>query len=244
MTYGFLGSLGAGLSTGLGALPIFFLRNASPRLLDTLLGFSAGIMLGASFFSLIHPSIQLSNVWVASLGILLGGCFFGAANFFIPHIHTISGWRESERGQSKVWLFVLAITLHNFPEGLSVGVGFGKGEIAEGISLAVGIGFQNIPEGMAVAFALIREGYGRFFALGYAILTGLVEPMGGVLGAGVVTMTHSLLPWGLAFAGGAMLFVISNEVIPETHRRGHPIQATSGMLLGFIMMMLFDHLFT
>ncbi len=238
---GFLGSLGAGLATGLGALPTLVFKKTSLKMMDTLLGFSAGIMLGATSFSLIFPSIKLSNVWVTSLGILLGGVFLATGNYLTPHLHTLAGRESSPHKRlSRVWLFILAITIHNFPEGLSVGVGFGTGDISEGLSLAMGIGFQNIPEGMAVAFALTREGYGHLVALSYATLTGLVEPIGGLLGVSVVTVAHSLLPWGLAFAGGAMLFVISSEIIPETHRSGHPIEATFGLLTGFMTMMIFD----
>ncbi|MCX8117599.1 MAG: ZIP family metal transporter [Desulfobacterota bacterium] len=240
---GGLFSLGAGLATGLGALPVLFTKNASPKLLDTLLGLSAGIMLGATSFSLVLPSIQLGDVWVAALGILLGGAFLALSNRLVPHLHTFSGREGPSLSLSRVWLFVLAITIHNFPEGVSVGVGFGRGDLLEGMGLAMGIGFQNIPEGMAVAFALLREGYSPFRAIGYATLTGLVEPIGGLIGVTVVTLAQSLLPWGLAFAGGAMLFVISNEIIPETHRSGHPLEATSGVLLGFVVMTIFDNLF-
>ncbi len=241
---GGLASLGAGLATGLGGIAVLLTRKASPKWLDTLLGFSAGIMLGATSFSLVLPSIQLGGVGVASLGIILGGAFLGLANRLIPHLHTFSAPVNPSLSLSRVWLFVLAITIHNFPEGISVGVGFGRGDFGEGLSLAMGIGFQNIPEGMAVAFALVREKYTPLRALGYATLTGLVEPIGGLIGVTVVTLAQSLLPWGLAFAGGAMLFVISNEIIPETHRSGHPLEATFGVLSGFVVMTVFDNLFS
>lgn len=240
---GVLASLGAGLATGLGAIPAFFTKHAPLKLLDGLLGFSAGIMLGATSFSLILPSIKLGGVWVTSFGVILGGIFLAIANRLTPHIHTFSGPEGQSTSLSRVWLFILAITIHNFPEGMSVGVGFGTRDIGEGIALAMGIGFQNMPEGLAVALALIREKYSPLTAFGYATLTGLVEPIGGLIGVGTVTIAHSLLPWGLAFAGGAMLFVISNEIIPETHRDGHPIQATFGVLIGFVVMTLFDNLF-
>lgn len=241
---GFIGSLGAGLATGLGALPTLFLKHPSPKIMDGLLGLSAGIMLGATLFSLIIPSIKIGNVWITSLGILLGGLFLAFANLLTPHIHKFSDHKKWNRRTPGIWLFILAITIHNFPEGVSVGVGFGTDSFSEGLSLAMGIGFQNMPEGLAVAFALIREGYGRASGIGYATLTGLVEPIGGLLGVSVVTLAHQLLPWGLAFAGGAMLFVISNEIIPETHQRGHPLEATFGVVLGFIMMMIFDNIFS
>jgi ZIP family zinc transporter len=239
---GLLASLGAGLATGLGAIPIFFLRNVPVKIMDGLLGFSAGIMLGATSFSLVLPSIKLGGLWVTSFGMILGGLFLAVANRLTPHLHSLSGREGIPLPFSRVWLFVLAITIHNFPEGMSVGVGFGRGEISEGVALAMGIGFQNMPEGLAVALALIREGHPPLRSFGTAILTGLVEPIGGLLGVSVVTMAHVLLPWGLAFAGGAMLFVISSEIIPETHRHGHPVEATFGVLFGFIVMTVFDNL--
>ncbi len=240
---GVLASLAAGLATGLGAFPTVFTKNTPQKWLDALLGFSAGIMLGATSFSLILPSIKLGGVWVASFGIVSGGIFLALANRLIPHIHSLSRQEGPAISLSRVWLFILAITLHNFPEGISVGVVFGTGETREGISVAMGIGFQNMPEGLAVALALVREGYSPFRAIGYATLTGLVEPIGGLMGVSVVTTVHPLLPWGLAFAGGAMLFVISSEIIPETHHSGHPLEATFGVLFGFIMMMIFDNIF-
>jgi ZIP family zinc transporter len=240
---GVLGSLGAGLATGLGAIPAFFLKNVPLKMMDGLLGFSAGIMLGATSFSLVLPAINLGGPWVTSLGMILGSIFLAVANWLIPHLHSMSSRKDVSISFSRVWLFVLAITIHNFPEGMSVGVGFGKGEISEGMALAMGIGFQNMPEGLAVALALIREGHSPLRSFGYATLTGLVEPIGGLIGVSVVTIAHALLPWGLAFAGGAMLFVISSEIIPETHRHGHPMEATFGVIFGFIVMTLFDNLF-
>jgi ZIP family zinc transporter len=213
-------------------------------MMDGLLGFSAGIMLGATSFSLVLPSIKLGGLWVASLGMILGSIFLAVTNWLTPHLHSLSSREAASLRFSRVWLFVLAITIHNFPEGMSVGVGFGRGEISEGMALAMGIGFQNMPEGLAVALALIRDGHTPLRSFGYAVLTGLVEPIGGLLGVSVVTFAHVLLPWGLAFAGGAMLFVISSEIIPETHRHGHPMEATFGVIFGFIVMTLFDNLFS
>ena len=140
----------------------------------------------------------------------------------------------------RVWLFIFAITIHNFPEGLAVGVGFGAEGMQSGVPLALGIGLQNAPEGLAVAVALIGEGYDRARAWAIAAGTGLVEPLGGVLGAGVVTVSQPLLPWSLAFAAGAMLYVISHEIIPETHRRGHQKQATLGFAIGLVVMLFLD----
>jgi ZIP family zinc transporter len=146
---GLLASLGAGLATGLGAILVFFLRNVPVKIMDGLLGFSAGIMLGARSFNLVLPSIKLGRLWVTSLGMILGGLFLAVANRLTPHLHFLSGREGISLHFSRVWLFVLAITIHNFPEGMSVGVGFGRGEVTEGMALAMGIGFQNMPEGLA-----------------------------------------------------------------------------------------------
>jgi ZIP family zinc transporter len=142
----------------------------------------------------------------------------------------------------RIWLFIIAITIHNFPEGMAVGVGFGSGDIANGTSLAIGIGLQNMPEGLAVALPLLGLGYSRLKAIGIATLTGLVEPVGGLLGVAAVSIFHPVLPIGLAFAAGAMLFVISDEIIPETHAKGRSRLATFGIIVGFIIMMTLDNL--
>jgi ZIP family zinc transporter len=156
---------------------------------------------------------------------------------------TASAGKEGPASRlKKVWLFIIAITIHNFPEGLAVGVGFGAGDIGGGTSLAIGIGIQNMPEGLAVALPLIGLGYNRWRAIGYAALTGLVEPIGGLLGVGAVTYFSPILPFGLAFAAGAMLFVISDEIIPETHAMGKSRLATFGVMIGFVIMMALDNL--
>lgn len=247
---GLLGSLAAGLMTTVGALPVLFGRRPSERSRDVLLGFAAGVMLAASFFSLILPSLDASEglygrttiaAGIAVVGILLGAGAVAFMNERLPHQHFVQG-REGPQGASlrKVWLFIVAITIHNFPEGLAVGVGFGGGDVAGGASLAIGIGLQNAPEGLAVAVALVGERYTRRRAFLIAALTGLVEPVGGVLGAGVVSLSEPLLPWGLAFAAGAMLYVISHEIIPETHRRGYQDEATTGLLVGLVLMLFLD----
>ncbi len=142
----------------------------------------------------------------------------------------------------RIWLFIIAITIHNFPEGLAVGVGFGSGDVGAGTSLAIGIGLQNMPEGLAVALPLLGLGYNKWKAVGIATATGLVEPIGGLLGVGMVTAFQPILPLGLAFAAGAMLFVISDEIIPETHSKGKSRTATFGVMIGFIIMMAMDNL--
>jgi ZIP family zinc transporter len=162
-------------------------------------------------------------------------------NEHVPHEHFILG-REGAMSTSlrRIWLFVIAIALHNFPEGLAVGVGFGAGDLGAANALAIGIGLQNLPEGLAVALALSGEDYPRGAALGAALATGLVEPVGGLLGVTAVTIAAPLLPWGLAFAAGAMIFVISSEIIPETHRKGSKMAGTFGLMIGFVVMMVLD----
>jgi ZIP family zinc transporter len=247
---GLLGSLFAGLMTGAGALPALFGRIPSERLRDTALGFAAGVMLSASYFSLIIPALDVSErlygggvipALIAVVGILLGMLAIGVLNERMPHEHFLSG-REGPPSDAlrRIWLFVIAITIHNFPEGLAVGVGFGSGDFGNGLSLAIGIGLQNVPEGLAVAVALMGEGYSRARATWIATLTGLAEPVGGVLGAGVVSISEPLLPWGLVFAAGAMLYVISHEIIPETHRRGFQTEATTGLAIGLVTMLFLD----
>ncbi|MEM2254715.1 MAG: ZIP family metal transporter [Candidatus Bathyarchaeia archaeon] len=233
----------AGLATGAGALPVLFTKNVSDKLLDVMLGFSAGVMLAATFFSLLIPAIDFGGIWVAVLGLVLGAAALHLADRFIPHFHPTLLEAEGRSSRlSRVWLFVLAVTIHNFPEGLAVGVSFGTGNIAAGLVVATAIGLQNMPEGLAVALPMLREGYGRRKSLGYSTLTGLVEPVGGLLGVALVSVLHQVLPWALAFAAGAMLFVVSDEMIPESHRKGFERQATFGLVAGFIVMMLLDFL--
>ncbi len=248
---GFTASLVAGLGTALGALPVFVVGALSARAEDGLLGFAAGVMLAATFFSLILPALEVAqNGGIGPEGtglILIGGMFLGAAILWlihrcVPHEHFVLG-REGPAGSSdlkRVWLFIIAITLHNFPEGMAVGVGFGGENIANGLALMLGIGLQNVPEGLAVAVSLVAIGYTRVASFSVALVTGLVEPAGGLLGVSAVTLAVSLLPWGLAFAAGAMLFIISDEIIPETHRRGFEDTATFSLMIGFAVMMFLD----
>ena len=240
---GSVASLVAGLATGAGALPVLFTKKVSDKLLDVMLGFSAGVMLAATSFSLIIPAIDLSGVWVAVLGIIIGAIVLHLVDRFVPHFHPALGAEGPPSRLSRVWLFVLAITIHNFPEGLAVGVSFGSGDVAAGFVVAMAIGLQNMPEGLAVALPLMREGYSSRRSLWYATLTGLVEPVGGLLGVALVFIFHPILPWALAFAAGAMLFVVSDEIIPESHRKGFEREATFGLVAGFVIMMLLDSLF-
>jgi zinc transporter, ZIP family len=247
---GFLGSLAAGSLTAVGALPVLFGRVPSRGMRDLLLGFAAGVILAASFFSLIIPALDAAELQfdsgaapaaIVCMAILLGMGAVALMNEKLPHEHFSIG-REGPETASlrRVWLFVIAITIHNSPEGLAVGVGFGSGGVEGGLPLAIGIGLQNAPEGLAVAVSLLGEGYSKLRAWGIAALTGLVEPVGDLLGAGIITLSEPLLPWGLALAAGAMLYVLSHEIIPETHRRGHQNKATLGLSIGFVLMLFLD----
>ncbi|MGQ9478458.1 MAG: ZIP family metal transporter [Thermoproteota archaeon] len=239
---GAVASLLAGLATGIGAIPVLFVKRVSDRLLDIMLGFSAGVMLAASFFSLIIPAISLGGLWASVLGLMLGAVTLHLADRFTPHIHSIIGLEGVSSSLSRTWLFMFAMTLHNFPEGLAVGISFGTGMVSEGILVATAIGLQNIPEGLASAFPMLREGYSNRKALFYATMTGLVEPMGGLLGLFLIHVFMRLLPVGLAFAAGAMLFIVSDEMIPESHRKGFEREATLGLITGLILMMILDNL--
>lgn len=248
--YGFIASLMAGAATGVGALLIFLVRSLSEKLEDSLLSAAAGVMLAASFFSLILPGIEYAEaltpnkvlaVLIVIAGLMIGAVVLHWIHRYAPHEHFTMGREGPDTGKiSRVWLFVIAITLHNLPEGMAVGVGFAGGDIDNGITLAIGIGLQNMPEGLAVAASLLAIGYGRTKAFLLAFLTGLVEPAGGLLGSTAVSMAAPLMPWTLGFAAGAMLFVISDEIIPETHRRGYATIATFSLMGGFVVMMFLD----
>lgn len=247
------GGLGA-LATALGALPVLAAQRIAPKVQDSLLGFGAGVMLAASAFSLILPGLAAAQAvgslgggpWGAgltmALAILLGGLGLMQLDKALPHEHFIKG-REGDQARQlqRVWLFVLAISLHNLPEGLAVGVGYAGQETGlGGHALAIGIAIQDLPEGLVVAVALLASGYRRTVAVAVAAASGLVEPLGALLGVMAIGQSQLLLPWGLGFAAGAMLFVISHEIIPESHRQGHERQATLGLLLGFVVMMVLD----
>ncbi len=248
---GFFASILAGLATGIGALPALFLKEISNRLFNGLLGAAAGVMLAATAFSLLVPGMDAgSEVWpeshigliAVSFGMIIGAFFLHYADKKLPHLHFDSVAEHSYDSLQKIWLFIIAITIHNFPEGMSVGVSFGSGDMKNGIVLAIAIALQNIPEGLAVALPLVGLGYNKYKAVGIATLTGLVEPVGGLLGVTMVTVFQPILPIAMGFAAGAMLFVISEEIIPETHSKGRSRCATFSLMLGFIIMMILDNL--
>ncbi|MGQ9626514.1 MAG: ZIP family metal transporter [Anaerolineae bacterium] len=241
---GVVATIGTGFATGVGALPILLTTQVSERLLDAMLGFAAGVMLAATAFSLIVPAIELGGIWITMLGILVGALFLAGMDNFIPHMHFISGPEGPASHLRRVWLLIIAITLHNFPEGLAVGVGFGGEDVKVALALAIAIGLQNMPEGLAVALPLVREKWPRGKALLYAFASGMAEPIAGLIGVAAVTFARPILPFGLAFAAGAMLYVVSDEIIPETHSRGYEREGTWGVVIGFILMMFLDNVFS
>ncbi len=240
--------------TALGAAFVFFFKTLNRAVLDGMLGFTGGVMIAASFWSLLSPAIAMSEgegfvkVMPAAVGFLLGALFLFGLDKILPHLHI--NFKETE-GIKSPWqrttLLVLAITLHNIPEGLAVGVLFGgvaagipEASIAGALTLALGIGIQNFPEGIAVAMPLRRMGMSRRRSFMYGQSSALVEPIAGVLGAVAVTFFTPILPYALAFAAGAMIFVVVEEVIPETQQDKNTDIATMGLIFGFIIMMTLD----
>jgi ZIP family zinc transporter len=242
--------------TAAGAGLVFFFRTINRQLLDGMLGFAAGVMIAASFWSLLAPAIAMAEesgvtAWVpATIGFLLGGAFLWVVDKLLPHLH--AGYPdEAAEGIKTSWersvLLVLAITLHNIPEGLAVGVAFGAvaagmpaATLGGAIALAIGIGIQNFPEGAAVSVPLRREGMSRLKSFWYGQLSGMVEPIAGVLGAAAVLLIRPILPYALAFAAGAMIYVVVEELIPEAQLESISDIATIGAMLGFATMMTLD----
>jgi ZIP family zinc transporter len=254
---GLVGGIVIALLNLFGASLVLVWRNPSERALDTALGFAAGVMLAAAFTSLILPGIEATpggSPIPVLVGIVLGVAFLDRADAIVPHAHFLLSGRKradaanpseslpvSEERLAALVLFVLAITLHNMPEGLSVGVGFGSGEVGNAVALMLAIGIQNIPEGLAVSVAAINAGLDRRAYAAFAgIRAGLVEIPLAVFGAVAVGVAAGLLPYAMGFAAGAMLFVISDEIVPETHTRGHERVATLGTMAGVVVMLFLD----
>lgn len=242
--------------TAVGAATVFFARQANRKLLDSMMGLAAGVMIAASFWSLLAPAIEISremggSSWLpAAVGFLAGGAFLWIADKALPHLH-IFARREEAEGIPTEWrrstLLVLAITLHNIPEGLAVGVAFGAAAadlpattLASAVALSVGIGLQNFPEGLALSMPLQAQGMSRFKSFWYGQLSAVVEPVAAVLGAAAVVIARPILPYALSFAAGAMIFVVVEELIPESQRGNNTDLATLSTVVGFTVMMILD----
>jgi ZIP family zinc transporter len=242
--------------TALGASVVFFVKTVNRKLLDGMLGFASGVMIAASYWSLLAPAIEMSKemdipVWFPPVaGFLTGAVFLRIIDKILPHLHSGLSMNKAE-GIKTPWrrttLLILAVTLHNIPEGLAVGVAFGAvaagmpaATLAGAVALAVGIGLQNFPEGIAVAMPLRREGLSRLKSFWYGQLSAIVEPIAGVIGAAAVMLSRPVLPYALSFAAGAMIFVVIEELIPESQRSGNTDIATMGAIVGFAVMMVLD----
>jgi len=247
-----IGTLFTWFVTALGAGMVFFFKTIKQEVLTLMLGFAAGVMIAASFWSLLAPAIEMAEgSWVpATIGFLAGGLFLWVVDHFLPHLHFGKETEEAE-GIKTSWqrsmLLVIAVTLHNIPEGLAVGVAFGavayglpSASIAGAVALAIGIGIQNFPEGAAVSVPLRREGLSRKKAFFYGQMSGVVEPIAGVLGAALVLVMRPILPYALSFAAGAMIYVVAEELIPEANFESSSHAATFGVMLGFAVMMTLD----
>lgn len=245
----FLTALGVGGATVIGALIGFFVGKIPSRWNSIILGFAAGIMLAAAVFGLILPSVEavgVSGVWIPVVGILSGAIFLNIADKFTPHLHSLTGVEHEEHSNNasinKVLLFVMAIAIHNFPEGIAAGVAFGTGDTGSALSVALGIALQNIPEGMVIISPMILAGVSKKRTLFIASLTGVVEVVGTFIGYIAANISSAVLPFLLAFAGGTMLYVISDEMIPETHSDGDASGATYALLVGFCVMLVLSAL--
>jgi ZIP family zinc transporter len=259
----FLGGLFTWILTAIGASLVFFFKSSNRKVLDMCLGFTGGVMIAASFWSLLSPAIATVEkqqdlgittlpVWFApALGFLLGALFLYYLDKKIPHLHLFEKIENAEGPKTnlkKTELLVFAIALHNIPEGLAVGVAFGAlasgldigMEMGGAIALAIGMGMQNAPEGFAVSMPLRREGFSKFKSWWWGQLSAIVEPIFAVIGAAVVISVYPILPYALAFAAGAMIFIVVENVVPESHRGGNVDIASIGLILGFIVMMILD----
>ena len=241
-----LGGLATWFLTLLGTIPVLFIRRVKRTLMDGMMGLAAGIMVAAACWSLLVPALEIGGVGRALVGLTLGAAGIWVLDRLVPHLHSEYPDQAASEGPRVAWrrsaLLMTAITIHNLPEGLAVGLGFGSGELGRALVLTIGIGLQNIPEGLAIALPLRRDGMSRGKALWYGQLSAAIEPIAAVAGALFVTVGTELLPYGLAFAAGAMLYVVVEELLPETTRNGNVDIATAGFILGFALMMALDQI--
>ena len=244
-----LTALGVGGATVIGALLGFLFKNPSHKFNDIVLSFAAGVMLAAAAFGLILPSLEGGGplgILITAAGIFTGAVFLNLIDRLVPHLHKITGTGGEEQHPAqterlnKVLLFVIAIAIHNLPEGIAAGVGFGTGDMLQAFTVAGGIALQNIPEGMVIIAPMIAAGMSRRRTFFIALMTGVVEVLGTFIGYFAASISAAILPFALAFAGGTMLYVISDEMIPETHAHGNERGATYALLAGFVLMLGFD----
>lgn len=245
-----VGGVIAALATAAGTLPVLLSQSLSQRAYDAFLGFGAGVMLAATAFSLVLPAIAaarqagagpLAASAISGAGIVLGAALVLLLDRLLSVDRILAGMEAMRADRLKrAWMFVGAVTIHNLPEGLAIGVAYAGVEALKAQSLATGIAIQDVPEGLVVALALRSAGYSRPFSVLLGVASGLIEPVAAVAGAAVIGVSASLLPWGLSFAAGAMLFVICHEVVPESHRNGNCASASSAVVFGFIVMMMLD----
>lgn len=249
MQIAFLTALGVGFATALGSLIGFALKKIPHKFNDVVLSFAAGIMLAAAILGLIIPAVELSRgafgLATVIAGIMSGAIFLSLMDRAVPHLHNIAGVDTEKHAENtmhlnRVILFVLAIGIHNFPEGIAAGVSFGTGNISDAITVAGGIALQNIPEGMVIITPMLNAGITKRRAFVIALCTGFVEVIGTMLGYFLISLSVAILPFALAFAGGTMLYVISDEMIPETHSHGFEKGATYSLLIGFCVMLVMD----
>ncbi len=244
-----LTALGIGGATLIGALMGFMFKKVSHTFNDIVLGFAAGVMLAAAIIGLILPSMEkggAGGIFVTITGIFAGALCLNFLDKLVPHLHTMVGVDQESHPESaaqvnKILLFVMAIAIHNLPEGIAAGVGFGVGDVSEALTIAGGIALQNIPEGMVIIAPMLAAGISHRRTFFIAAATGIVEVLGTLLGFWAVNLSNTILPFALAFAGGTMLYVISDEMIPETHSHGNERGATYALLVGFSLMLLMDY---
>ena len=245
MQLAMLTACGVGGATIVGVLIGFIFQKVPHKFNDAILGFAGGIMLAAAVLGLIIPSLEEGNIWNTVCGILAGAIFLNVADKITPHLHRITGidqetHSDAQNSLNKVMLFVIAIAIHNLPEGIAAGVGFGSEDISNAITVAVGIALQNIPEGMIIVSPLIMAGVSKWRVFLIASFTGFIEIIGTLIGFTAVSVASAILPFALAFAGGTMIYVVSDEMIPETHSHGYERMATYSLIFGFITMLIMD----
>jgi ZIP family zinc transporter len=239
----YLASILAGMCTGIGALPLLFIKNISRTFEDILLGFAAGVMLFAASFNLVLPALRKGSIQQTVLGVMSGALILAMIEKIIPNINMgqVQDVDFKDKEMRKTFMMIAAIVIHNIPEGFSIGIGYASGDVNTGMALALAMGIQNAPEGLVVSAPLIQKGYSKAKAILFAFFAGMGEPIAAVVGIWVGSFANSWMPFALSFAAGAMFFVVSHELIPESHCSGNETKATFGVIFGFIIMLLIEY---